>query len=295
MFRLVLLLVVLMLVACTPTSITISLGAPTATPTFTPTSTPEVIPTRTPDATAEAQATALVQARATEAAQSRGTATAAAATAQANATAQARASATAAVATAQANATATAQAATAATKTAILAYVDALLQKSLRPIRFPDGRLDGSHNMLYTNQSPKNFVADIEFSNPADSKIHPWDFEVRFRYSSVENRFILVLYSDGTWILLYPVQRQADRTTTERVANGTLPMMNLSPTGSNKVRFVANENTGFLFVNGELGGMMDLSKDPSSGELYFGTGGMIGYDFPELIMLYKGVVVTGLP
>jgi len=309
MLRLVLLFVTLMLCACTPTSITISLGAPTATatPTLTPTlSPPTATATSTPDftATAQVQASATAQAKATADGQATATANAqasataqakATADAQASATAQARASATAVAATAQANATATAKAATEATKTAILAYVDALVQKAEKPVRFPDGRLESSNNMLYTDLRPKNFVADIEFSNPADPKIHPWDFETMFRYSSVENCFILVLCSDGTWSLLYPAQRLAYGTTTERVGNGNLPMMNLSPTGSNKVRFVANESTGYLFVNGELGGMMDLSKDLSSGQLYFGTGGMIGYNFPGLVMPYKNLAISGLP
>ena len=284
MFRVVLLLTALMLVACTPTSITISLGAPTATPTFTPTSLPTATATSTPDATATAgaQASATAQAKAT-------------ADAQATATAQARASATAAAATAQANATATAQAATAATKTAVLAYVDALLQKALKPVRFPDGRLDSTNNMLYAGLDPKNFVADIEFGNPADSKIHPWDLLFMFRRSSVETLYLLVLYSNGTWNLLYPGQRQADRNIMEAVANGSLPMMNLSPTGSNKVRLVVSENIACLFMNGELAGMMDVSRNPNSGQLFITTGQMTGDNFPDLAMPYKGVVVTGLP
>ena len=296
MLRLVLLLVTLMLAACTPTSITISLGAPTATatPTLTPTlPPPTATATSTPDftATAQAQASATAQAKATADAQAIATAQA-----QATATAQARMSATAVAVTIQANATATAQAGAVATKNALLAYVDALLQKGNKPVRLPDGQLGGgSSKSLYTDLRPKNFAADIEFGNPADPKIHSWDLLITFRYSSVENQYWLVLYSSGDWRLLYPAQRQADRTTTERIATGTMPTMNLSPTGSNKVRFVANENTGFLFVNGELAGMMDLSKNPSSGELLISTGEMVGDDFPGLVMPYKNLVITGLP
>lgn len=299
MFRLILLLTMLMPAACSPTSITISLGAPpTATPTETPTSLPTATPTSTPDltATAQVQASATAQAQATADAQATARAQATTtAQAQATATAQARASATAAAATAQANATAAAQATAAATKNAFLAYVDALVQKAGKPVRLPDGQLNSANKSLPTDLSPKNFVADIEFSNPADPKIHPWDLMFMFRYSSVENLYLLVLYSNGTWSLLYPGQRQADRTTTERIANGNLPMMNLSPTGSNKVRLVVNENTAFLFVNGELAGMMDVSKNPSSGQLLISTGMMIGDDFPGLVMPYKNLVVSGLP
>ena len=306
MLRLVLLLVILMLAACTPTSITISLGAPTATatPTLTPTlSPPTATATSTPDftATAQVQASATAQAKATADAQAEATAraqsqaTTAAMFAQMNAAATAQTNVSNATATAQANATATAKAAATATRNALLAFVDALVQKADKPTRFPDGHLTSSQKTLNTNLLPKNFVVDIEFSNPADPKIHPWDLMFEFRFSSVENGYYLVLYSNGTWQLLYPGQRQADRTMMERISSGTMPMLNLSPTGSNKVRLVAYENAGFLFVNGELAGTMDLSKNPSSGELNIITGSMIGDDFPGLVMPYKNLAISGLP
>jgi len=313
MLRLVLLVVTLMLAACTPVSFTISLGAATATatPTLTPTlSPPTVTATSTPDfaataqvlasATAQAKATADAQAEATARAQSQATtaamlaqinATATAQTNTSNATATARANAT---VIAQANATATALAATAATKTALLAYVDALAQKADNPTRLPDGQLTSSQNMLNTGLRPKNFFVVIEFGNPADPKIHPWDLTFTFRLSSVQNYDFLVLYSNGTWALYYPEQRQADRTMMQRISSGTIPTLNVSPTGSNRVSLVVYENAGFLFVNGELAGTMDLSGNPSSGELWISTGQMIGDNFPGLVMPYKNLAISGL-
>lgn len=293
MLRLVLLLVTLMLAACSP--ITISIGAPTATATWTPTlPPPTATATATPDLTATAQVhvTATAQAEATS--QAGVQATTAAILAQRNATFTAQAKSSDATATAQANATATVQAARVATKNALLAFVDALVAKADRPSRFTNGELTSSRKILNTDLRPKNFVVDMEFGNPADPKVHQWDLMFMFRYSSVENRFFLVLHSTGTWSLLYPGQRQADRTTTEVVSSGTMPTLNVSPTGSNKVRLVVYENAGFLCMNGELAGMMDLSKNPSSGELWITSGMMIGDDFPGLVMPYKNLVISGL-
>jgi hypothetical protein len=293
MCRLVLLLALIALVACSPTSITISLGAPTATPTPTemplPTPTPTSIPTPNYTATAQVLATATTQALATATAQARATATT-----QALATATAQAGATAAAATTQANATATAHAGTAATKTALLAFIDALVAKAGRPNRIANGQLDSSNRTLNTEMSPKNFVADIEFTNPADAKVHPWDLTFLFRYSSVENRFTLVLDGAGTWSLNYPTQRLADRTIIESVASGTIPTMNLGASGANKVRFVVYEKAGFLLVNGDLVGMMDLSRNVSAGQLYIVTANMVGHNFPGLLLPYKNVVIADL-
>jgi hypothetical protein len=60
------------------------------------------------------------------------------------------------------------------------------------------------------------------------------------------------------------------------------------------VRFVAYENAGWLFINGELAGAMDLSKNPSSGELWITTGMMIGDDFPGLTLPYRNLVISGI-
>mgnify|MGYP000029442847 CR=1 FL=1 len=296
MFARILLLVIFVLTACTPTSITISLGAPTATPTGTPTlPPPTATSTPTPDFTATAQvyATATAQAEATAQARAQATTQAILAEINANATAQARA--TAATATARANATATAQAATVATRNAMLAFVDALVAKADKPKRFPDGQLTSSQNVLTTYLIYKNFVLDMEFTNPADPKIHPWDLMLMFRLLSQDERYFLVLYSNASWALLSPGARLADRTTTERISSGTLPMMNVSPTGSNKVRFVAYENAGWLFVNGQFAGTMDLSKHRAAGELFVATGMIVGDNFPGLVMPYKNLVVSGLP
>jgi hypothetical protein len=303
MYRAILLFAALMLVACSPTSITISIGA---TPTFTPTLIPTVTPTQTPDtvATAQVEASVIAQTRSAEAAQSRGTATAAAATAQANATgqaqaqatatAQARASATAVAATAQANATAAAQAVTAATKTALLAFVDALVAKAGRPVREPAGTF-GAASRFNVSGNWKNFVLDVQLSNPTDQGSHSWDYGFEFREPSRGKYLALVLRSDKTWALFVPEQSLADRITLTRLGSGTISQMDVSSTGSNKVRFVVYENAAFLYVNGEFVSAMDISVNPSSGELYMIVDFLIADSYGNPSIRFNNLSVAGLP
>ncbi len=297
MCRLILLFAALMLVACSPVSITISLGA---TPTPTLTSTPEVIPTWTSDATAEAERTAIAQTRAAEAAQSRAVATSAA-TAQANATTQARAAATNMTATAQAKATATAQAnasataqAAAATKTALLAFADALIAKAGRPEREKEGEISET-KWFWVNGNWKNFVLDVQLFNPADPAVHPWDYGVEFRRPSKDKYLTLLLRSDKTWVLFHPERTTADSTILTRVSSGTVAPMDNSTTGSNKIRLVAYENAAFLYINGVFVSTMDLSVNLSAGELYLVTGFLTVDYFAGSIVRFKDLSVAGLP
>lgn len=297
MFKPILTLGFLMLVACTPISISIgtpptATPPPTAIPTALPTVTATPTATATPDVTATAQALATATAQAQQTANAQASATA---NAQATATAQARASATSAAAIAQANATATTQAASAATRTAILAYVDALVAKAGRPWRNTNGKLEGQQKIFNTGLNLRNFVADIEFTNPADPKAHNWDLMFMFRFSSVEKRYFLLIHSTGVWQLMYPDERKADRTVVTTIAEGRLPTMKLGATDSNKVRLIVNEGTAFLFVNDAFTAMMDVSQHNSGGELMISTGMMMGDDFPGLSLQYKEFVVAGLP
>ena len=187
----VLLVIAIIASACQPSSITISFGLPTPTSTWTPTpmvdaaataavqagatatAQAQVQATTNARATADAQATATAQAAATVTTQAHATATAAA---QASATAQANATATARV-----QATAAAQAAATATTQALVAAINAIADAApAKPLIVREETIPGVASPYITTYNPAldmlNFVAEVQFFNPADPKIHPWNF-----------------------------------------------------------------------------------------------------------------------
>ncbi len=272
----ILIIIAIITTACGGVNINISLGA-TPTPTVTATSTPDQA------ATAQAQASATAQAAATLTAQ-----------AQASSTAQAAASATARV---QSTSTAAAQATAGAlaTKNAMVAYVDALAQKGGRPYTLTQEKLQDRNQWFNTNLELKNFVAEAEFFNPADPKIHSWDYGFVFRIGGMtDQRISMALRSNGTWYSSYPIKPNADSVEVKR-QTGVAPNMNLTPTGSNRMRVVANEKDGFLFVNGDYVTMIDFSDRVQSGAFYIVTGLIQGDEFPGLSVTIKNVSIAGLP
>lgn len=207
--------------------------------------------------------------------------------------AQAIVTATAAAATVQANATATEQAATAATRNALIAYVDALVKKAGIPNKEPEGILTG-RSWFYPRLYIKNFVADVQMFNAGDPAIHSWDYGFRFRMSG-DKRYSLTLHSGGTWRLAFPEKAAADHVVVKTVGNGKVQKMNLSPTGSNRIRLVASDKSGFLYVNSDLVAMLDLSEHTSSGEIILVAGSWVGNDFPGMSVRFKDLVISGLP
>ncbi len=279
----VLMIIAITATACSGASISISLGA-SPTPTVTATSTPGQAATQ-----AQASATALAAATLTAQAQASSTAQA-----QASSTAQAVASATARV---QSTSTAAAQATAGAlaTKNAMVAYVDALAQKAGRPFTITQRKLEERERWFNTNLELKNFVAQAEFLNPADPNIHTWDYGFIFRLAGfTSQRFDIYLRSNGTWGLAFPLTANADSITVKR-QSGIVAKMDLTPTGSNRIKFVANEKDGFLFVNDDYVGMMDLSERIQSGGFYIVTGLIQGDLFPGLSVTIKNVSIAGLP
>jgi hypothetical protein len=310
-------------VACQGVNINIALG-PTATPTVTPTATPNLERTATAQAettataqaqatataaqatssamqatnTAIAQATATAQTTATAIAQATGTVAA-----QATATQQVRATSTAqvqATITAQAQVTATLIARATATGQASKAQADALMQKAKQTYTKKEGVIEGVNGPYIASFVPNlnmyNFVAEATFFNPADRTVHPWDYGFVFRYTSGDTRYNcrLFIHSSGVWALLIPQQTNADSVTSKIVGSGALRNLDLSPTGSNHVRVIAYEKTGYLFVNNEFVSTFDLS-DTFGMDLWMGSAFTNGTSFPGLRVKFTDFNVYSFP
>lgn len=276
-------LLVLLITACSGSGITVSLGAPTATPTAT--DTPTSVPTATPnlEATATAQAQATAQASATARAVAFATGEALqTATAQAQATARFQATTTAA-----AQGTATAQ--------AFVAGINSIAAGAKKFYGPAQGKLEGQNLFSDTTGYVRNFVLEVRFFNPGDRAVHPWDFALTFRYVSKYENYVLLLDSNGGWRLWKPDKGLADAIQMTRLASGLVPSMDLAPTGSNLVRVVVQDKAAHLFVNGQFVTTMDISVNNSAGDMAISTGNQYQTDFPGLSMRYQDLVVSSLP
>ena len=136
---------------------------------------------------------------------------------------------------------------------------------------------------------------EVRFLNPADPKIHPWDYGFGFREGGRNEQYRLFFNSDSTWWLALPIQNLADRVEVKTIASGTLKNLDVSANGSTHFRLVVNDKLAFLFVNGEYVTAMDVSDRNQEGRLFLGTNFVIGHDFPGLVVNFQECSVWGLP
>lgn len=257
--------------------------APAPTPTPQPTATPNLNAT----ATAQAQANATAQQQSTAAAQAAMTTTS---QSQAAATAQARA-----------NASATTQAQASATLQSIQATVNALTQKATKAFGPNEGTLEIPPQQLRiaslaTNLNLRNFIADVQYFNPADPAVHPWDYGFVFRITGPRVANIALVQSDGTWSVLVTTGKTLPdgRNESKELGGGKLTKVDVSATGSNRMRLVVNDTAGYLFVNGDYVATVDLSENNAAGGLNISSGNRLVNMFPGMSTRYKDFIVSSL-
>lgn len=260
-----LILLVLLITACGIPGFTISMGAPTPTPSPTGTYTPTLTPTATPNA----EATASAQAQAT------GTARAAAlATREAEQTATARAE-----ATTRAQGTATAAAQASATRGSLVNAINTLAQSGKRAYYSDRGEINATPPYVTIENaggtSLRNFVIEVRFLNPGPN----WAYQLGFRDSGPYSHYRLVVNSSSQWGLIMPTENGGPNTVqTKTIASGVATGVDLSPSGSNQVRLVVNDKAAFLFLNGQYVSAMDVSERNTSGGIWIGSGTSFRYE-----------------
>lgn len=265
-------------------AIIVAACAPAPTPTPLPTSTPNL------DATATAQAQSTATALAANASATAQTQATNDASVHAIETAGARAN-------AERSATAAAQAS--ATAQSVSAMMDTLM-KSAKKIHGPDdGILENGVGAFIRerdyNDLLKNFIIEVRFFNPGDGAINPWNYGFGFRRTLGARvnppQWLLFMRYDKTWFLSVNTTTPAAFRT---VQTGRADNFDGSPTGSNHLRLIVNEATGYFFVNGVYITTLDLAQLVEPGTLYIGTGAF-GVVFPGLAVPYKESNLYALP
>lgn len=227
------------------------------------------------DAPATSTAEALAALTATAGAEAESEGATATRVARLTATADAQA---AAIATRIVESTVTAEARLAATATAYgpTRAVEEAIQDVLRiqrndPVFGPSSGnlvhiIDGFIKSDYADLDVRDFLADAVFLNPYAASTGGWDIGFLFRETEINNQFRLTVESDGEWSLTAQEGDAADV-----VNSGVVNNLNTGDGAANRLTLLANDEIGYLFINGRYVDALDLSAWNVSGNVGVGT------------------------
>lgn len=133
----------------------------------------------------------------------------------------------------------------------------------------------------------RDFEVEATFVNPYPTETGPWNVGFFFRDEGGNQNFRLVIGSDKTWQLL----NYSGTTEGLPINEGILPALNISPDGSNHLRFIANENRGELYVNNEFVANLDLSARTNAGYIRVGTGFFAGTEIEGEVTRYRDFII----
>ena len=118
----------------------------------------------------------------------------------------------------------------------------------------------GEATLVVTGVEAADFYLRVRFQTPAGEA--PWDVGVAFRHAADEE-YRLVIDSGGGWYLTRGVETD--------VQTGALGHLVTRPGGVNSLELLARGETGWLRVNDEVIGPLDLSAITTGGPIALGT------------------------
>jgi len=164
----------------------------------------------------------------------------------------------------------TAQAQTTATIVAIQATATVgTLDNRARIVFGPvNGTLRHFIDIKSSSVNLRNFLIDVNFSNPYDATEHAWDYGFLFRDTGSNNQYRLGVTSNKYWFFDI-----ADGTPpNQHLLIGHLENLNTSANESNRLVLYVSEDKGFFYVNNIFIVTLDLSKNIAAGDISVGTG-----------------------
>lgn len=137
---------------------------------------------------------------------------------------------------------------------------------------------DGLIDTYRANISVSDAIIEARFFNPYSTQSGSWSSGFVFRQTGANVVHIVVINSDGAW---YHYLRTGDVDTQQDLAAEYSNHINTTARGSNHVRIIANGSEGWLFINGEFVGNLDLSGLTGAGSVsavgsYFQDDGLAG-------------------
>lgn len=164
---------------------------------------------------------------------------------------------------AQATVTAIAQALqTAATARAAQATVTTIDQKGMLIYGPESGQIQDEEDAYLecksTSVNVSNFIAEIQFSNPAGADEN-WTYGLTFRNTGASEQYRLFFQSDHDWHFEFWDGKYGSG------ESGKVEILNTSSTGTNRLRLIVDGDTAFLFVNGTYITTLDVEKKQTAG------------------------------
>lgn len=212
-------------------------------------------------------------------------------------TAQAQFASTAARETAVSSATATAQGR--ATAQAFEAYSNAMAQRGTRVYGPDEGNLD--HNvddhqivLKLTGRSLKDFLVEARFYNPYDPAERGWDYGFGFRDTGRNQPYRIYVDSSGNWSFAQ-AKGQSGTPAVSKMASGHVERFDSSPTGSNFLRLIVQDNLALFFINDNYISALDVSAQSIAGEIWIGTGFEDGHEINSKFTHFKDFIVLPIP
>ena len=124
----------------------------------------------------------------------------------------------------------------------------------------------------YADTETADFIAHAVFTNPYDATDEfGWDYGFVFRDVDTNNSYWFVTTSSERWEL---VDRQEEEDVT--VDDDFLNNLNLGAGAANDLLLIAQNETGYFFINGDFINTLDLSARLDSGEIGVFTAYFIG-------------------
>lgn len=114
----------------------------------------------------------------------------------------------------------------------------------------------------------KDFIVEARFFNPYGLEVGDWDYGFVLRHESKDTQYRFVIRSDKLWVLL----NNTGTSDGQEIAQGALPDLDVSASGSNLVRLVFEGAHGMFFLNGQFISDLDLSARQNAGDILVTTG-----------------------
>lgn len=142
----------------------------------------------------------------------------------------------------------------------------------------------------YADTAVADFLARAAFTNPYGTDTGSWDFGFAFREMSGGNQYWLIIDSDGAWSLVNRVDDED-----EFVQEGRVENLNTGANESNDLLLVAQNERGYLLLNGAFIAELDLAARLDAGDFAAVTAFFFGNEIPGNSTGYDELTVWELP
>lgn len=193
----------------------------------------------------------------------------------------------------------------AATARPLSATSIALLTSIQEVIQHSDGRLEHQRDgvamavmarsdLFASPVSLRDFVAAIRFSNPYDRSEGEWDYGLGFRSKTPNDGYRLYLDSSGNWRLQL-ASSGGGKPAQDDLATGRLTSVRVDRGGTNELLIMVKDRLCLFYVNGGFVASLDVSNLNVPGEIWAGTGFVLGHSKPGRATGFQGFRVWPLP